>query len=127
MSEYKLPDGRRIHLVRWSMVGTYSGVLEGSKKTASRHFREDIPAQAARLMPHAGPLAVIGPSNEELPDWFCVAHFSSYSAAHTDDPDSGSSLYVCWFIEDTASSLDDVVTSILSKIDWNLAEDHDLF
>ena len=73
MSDYHLPNGRKIGLVRWNMVGTYSGIVEGSKKDASQYIREELPDMSARILPPGHPLAVIGPPMGELPDWFCVA------------------------------------------------------
>lgn len=67
MGDYRLPNGRKIGLVRLNMVGTYSGVLEGSKKYASQGFRENLPEMAAKKLPPGHPLAVVGPPKGELP------------------------------------------------------------
>ena len=73
MSDYFLPNGRKISLVCWNMVGTYSGVLEGDEKNASHHIRQDLTEMAARILPPGHPLAVVEPPSGELPRWFCVA------------------------------------------------------
>jgi len=127
MSDFHLPNGRKINLVRWNMIGTYSGNLEGSKEGASQSIREELPELAARTLPPGHPLAVIKSPLGELPDWFCVAELESTNSAHNTGPDFYSRLYVCWFMGDTARSLDKVIESILPQIDWEgLAEDYDI-
>jgi hypothetical protein len=127
MGDYYLPNGRKISLVRWNMIGTYSGILEGSKEGASQSIREELPEFAARTLPPGHPLAVIRSPFGELPDWFCVAELESTNSVHNTGPDFFSRLYVCWFMGDTARSLDKVIESILPQIDWEgLAEDYDI-
>jgi hypothetical protein len=127
MGDYYLPNGRKISLVRWNMIGTYSGILEGSKEGASQSIREELPELAARTLPPGHPLAVIRSPLGELPDWFCVAELGSTNSVHNSGPDFFSRLYVCWFMGDTARSLDEVIESILPQIDWEgLAEDYDI-
>jgi len=127
MGDYRLPNGRKIGLDRWNMVGTYSGVLEGSKKDASKVIRENMPEMAAKILPPGHPLAVVGPPKGELPRWLCVAELESPDGVHNTGPDFNSRLYVCWFMEDTARSLDEVIESIIPQIDWErLAEDYDI-
>jgi hypothetical protein len=126
MGDYCLPNGRIIELVRWNMVGTYSGVLEGDRKSTSPYIREDLNERAARILPPGHPLAVVEPPKGELPRWLCVAEFNSQVSVHKTGQDFFSRLYVCWFMEDTAKSLDGVIKSIIPQIDWeNLAEDYD--
>ena len=127
MGNYCLPNGRKISLVRWNMIGTYSGILEGSKKGASQYIREELPEKAARTLPPGHPLAIIRSPLGELPDWFCVAELESPNSVHNTGPDFQSRLYVCWFMEDTARSLDEVIESIIPQLDWErLAEDYDI-
>ena len=127
MGDYRLPNGRKIGLDRWNMVGTYSGVLEGSKKDASKVIRENMPEMAAKILPPGHPLLVVGPPKGELPRWLCVAELESPDGVHNTGPDFNSRLYVCWFMEDTARSLDEVIESIIPQIDWErLAEDYDI-
>ena len=47
MGDYRLTNRRKIGLVRWNMVGTYSGILEGSKNNASQVIRENLSEMAA--------------------------------------------------------------------------------
>ena len=127
MSDYHLSNERKISLVRWNMVGTYSGFLEGDKKSASHFFLENLPERAARILPPGHPLSIVESPNSELPDWFCVAEFESPYGVHNTEPDVNSRLYVCWFMKDTARSLDEVIESILPHIDWaKLAEDYNI-
>jgi hypothetical protein len=127
MGDYRLSNGRKIELVRWNMDGTYSGQLEGSKEDASQYIREELPERAARILPPGYPLAVVKPPKGELPRWFCVAELESHGSVHSIEPDFFSRLYVCWFMENTAKSLDEVIESILPQIDWEgLAEDYDI-
>ena len=127
MNDYKMLNGRRIHLKRLSLVGTYSGFLEGSKLEASGNLLKFLPQRAAELLAPGHPIAVIWPPQDELPPWLCVAQFESYSSVYHDDPDYNSRLYVCWFMEDTSRSLDDIIVSILPDIPWEtMAEDYDM-
>lgn len=127
MSDYCLPNGRKISLVRWNMVGTYSGVLEGDEKNASHHIRQELHEMAARILPPGYPLAVVEPPSGELPRWFCVAELDSQDSVHQTGPDFFSRLYICWFMKDTARSLDEEIGSIIPRIDWEmLAEDYDI-
>jgi hypothetical protein len=127
MSVHHLPNGREVFLVRWKMVGTYAGVIVGSAKAASQAIRETLPERAAELLPPGHPLAVVGPPKGELPQWMCMAELESRRGVHNTDPDFNSRLYVCWFMADTAKSLDEVIESILPNVDWEeLAEDYDI-
>jgi hypothetical protein len=109
------------------MVGTYSGVLEGDRISASLYIRKDLSERAARILPPGHPLAVVEPPKGELPDWFCVAELESPNSVQNTGPDFQSRLYVCWFMENTARSLDEVIEAILPQIDWEgLAEDYDI-
>jgi hypothetical protein len=114
-------------LVRWSMVGTYSGILEGSKGSASRFILDELADRAERVLPPGRPLAVVGPPTGELPEWLCIAQFESYRAVRSADVDFCSRLYVCWFMDNTARPLDEIVEAVLPHVDWErLAEDYDL-
>ena len=127
MGDYRLSNGRTISIVRWNMVGTYSGVLEGDRISASPYIREEVTENAARILPPGHPLAVVEPPKGELPPWFCVAELESTNSVHNTGPDFFSRLYVCWFMGDTARSLDEVIESILPQIDWEgLAEDYNI-
>jgi hypothetical protein len=127
MGVHRLPNGREIFLIRWKMVGTYSGFLEGSAKTASQMVRKNLSERAAEMLPPGRPLAVVGPPQGELPQWLCVAELGSRSGVHNTEPEFDSRLYVCWFMADTARSLDEVIESILPQVDWEgVAEDYDI-
>jgi hypothetical protein len=109
------------------MVGTYSDVLEGDRISASLYIRKDLSERAARILPPGHPLAIVEPPKGELPGWLCIAELESPRGVHNTEPDFNSRLYVCWFLEDTARSLDEVIESILPQIDWEgLAEDYDI-
>ena len=109
------------------MVKTYAGVLEGTKKVASQYIREDLPRMVSNIMPPGQPLAIIEPPVDELPDWLCVAKLESYLSVHNNGPDFNSRLYVCWFLEDTTRSLDEIIESVIPQIEWeNFSEDYDM-
>jgi hypothetical protein len=123
MFSYQLPDGRSIDLMGFRLEDTYSGVLEGSRETASQYIREGLPERIAKILPPGNPLVVIAYSKGELPPWLCVDQFESFNGRRTAYPASGSRLYVCWFLEDTLRDLDAEIKLILPKIDWEgLAE-----
>lgn len=126
MMVYHLPGGREIFLVRWAIEGTYAGLLEGTLETASRYIRKSLPERAAQVLSPATPLTVVPAPDGTLPQWLCVAEFGSRRGVNTDDPDFNSMLYACWFMDDTALSLDAVIESILPQLDWDqVAEDYD--
>jgi hypothetical protein len=125
--DFQLHNGRNINLVRCNMVGTYSGYLEGDRQSTSSFIRKNLAERAARIMPPGKPLAVVEPPKGELPHWLCLAEFESSVGVHTTEPDFNSRLYICWFMEDTVRSLDEVIESILPHVDWErLAEDYDI-
>ena len=62
-----------------------------------------------------------------LPGWLCVAEMNSQRGAQQTDADYNSRLYVCWFAESTAKSIDAMLEAILPHLDWeNVAEDYDI-
>lgn len=127
MFDYRLPNGRKVGLVRWNMVGTYADILEGDRISASPYIRKDLTNRAARILPPGHPLAVVEPPKGELPRWLCVAELESPVGVHNTEPDFNSRLYICWFMENTARSMDKVIDSILSHVDWErMAEDYDI-
>lgn len=127
MGVHHLPNGREVSLVRWTMIETYSGFLEGTKERASQAIRDRLAERVAALLPPGHPLAVVGPPQGELPQWLCVAEFESPSGVHNTDQDYNSRLFVCWFMADTSSCLDEIVKSILPHVDWGrLAEDYNM-
>lgn len=127
MGQHVLTSGRVVSLVRFTMVGTYSGIMEGSLEAASQRVRETITEQAADLLPPCRPLVVIDPPLGELPQWICVAHLDSRSGVRHNDADYNSRLYACWFMDDTTQSLDAVLDSVVARIDWDgVAEDYDM-
>jgi hypothetical protein len=127
MDDFQLPSGRKIGLVRWNMVGTYSDVIEGDRLSASPFILKNLVDMAARIMPPGHPLEVIEPPEGELPQWLCLAEFESLVSVHNTGPDFNSRLYVCWFMEDIARCLDEVIKSVIPMVDWEShAEDYDI-
>jgi hypothetical protein len=56
-----------------------------------------------------------------------MAELECRRGVHNADPDFNSRLYVCWFMADTARSLDEIIDRILPHVDWEgLAEDYDI-
>ena len=127
MGTHRLPNGREIYLVRFNMVGTYSGHLEGSAKTISDYVRKSLPERAARVLAPSRPLAIVPPPAGELPQWLCVAELESRHGVQHTDPDYNSRLYACWFAAGTARSIDEMVEEALPHLDWEgVAEDYDI-
>lgn len=127
MGMHHLPNGREVYLSRFAMVRTYAGVLEGSPDKVSPHILERLQETAARVLSPAKPLVVVPSPQMPLPQWLCVAEFGSRSGARQTDPDYSSRLYACWFVEDTARSIDAMVEAILPHLDWErVAEDYDI-
>ncbi len=127
MFKFQLRSGRAIKMVRLAVEETYSGVLEGSRETASGYIRKELHDRAAGMLPPARPLAIVDDYAAELPRWLCVGLFNSYSGARTEDIDAGSRLYACWFMEDTAENLEDEILRALDQIIWEKqAEDYDM-
>ncbi len=124
---HRLPNGREVYLVRFKMVGTYSGFLEGSPKTISHVVREGLAERAASVLPPARPLAIVPAPAGDLPPWLCVAELESRHGVRHTDPDYNSRLYACWFAENTAQSVDAMVEAALPHLNWELnAEDDDI-
>ena len=127
MGRHQLQNGREIYLERFSMDSTYGGMMEGSPEDVSQSILERLPERAKRILAPAMPLVVVTPSRMPLPSWLCVAELKSRSGARQVDPDFISSLYACWFSDDTACNIDVMVDSILFHLDWErLAEDVNL-
>ena len=124
---HRLPSGREVYLVRLAIRPTYEGVLEGSAADVSRYILKRLPEIAKMVMPPAKPLAIISSPQFPLPAWLCVAELDSRQGVRQTDPDFNSRLFVCWFLEDTATSIDAMVESILPHLEWDrLAEDYDI-
>lgn len=127
MSVYNCINGRNVHLVGFRMLGTYSGMLEGSIEDASKYIRTNLNERVARLLPPNSPLVVVEPPQGELPQWICIGEFESNRGARNSDPDFNSQLNICWLMADTSRSLDEVIASILPYVDWEgNAKDYDL-
>jgi hypothetical protein len=115
-----------VYLSRFAANPIYAGVLEGSAETASPHILAGLPERAAWMLSPAKLLVVVPPSRMPLPKWLCVAELGSPLGARQTDPDYSSWLYVCWFTEDTARSIDAMVEAVLPHLDWERsAEDYD--
>jgi hypothetical protein len=127
MGRHRLPDGREVYLSRFSITPTYAGALGGGPEAASPHILQRLAEQAAEALAPAKPLVAVPTPRVPLPGWLCVAELGSRKGARQTDPDYGSRLYVCWFAEDTARSIDAMVEAILPHLDWDwTAEDYDI-
>ncbi|HMN60801.1 MAG TPA: hypothetical protein PJ988_10580 [Anaerolinea sp.] len=124
---YKMPDGRPVGLKRLIIRDTYADFLEGTREIASRYIREELPEMAARLLPPGQPLCFVDLGQAELPPWMCLAELDSPDGAKGNGQDTNSRLFVCWFMDNTAMSLDAMIWVVLKGIDWErYAEDYDL-
>jgi len=127
MFNYRLPNGRSVGLKRLILSDTYAGVFEGSPETASPFIRKGLRDHASQLLPPAKPLCIIDSGKGELPHWMCVAEFTSPDGVKESDSDFFSRLFICWFIDHTAMSVDDMIGMALKQVDWDrYAEDFDI-
>jgi hypothetical protein len=126
--EYDLESGRKVRLVRLYVDETYAGVIEGTPATATPHVLARIPEHVRRVMPPGQPLLIIRSEPAALPQHRLVAELESRRGVRTSDPDWGSRLFICWFVDDPASeSIDALVQSVLPTIDWEAqADDFDV-
>ena len=119
---------RGISARRFTIEGTYCGVVEGSREEASRRLLPGLPERAAQMLPPATPLVVLAPDVAPLPDWLCVAELESTVPVSAGRSDANSRLYVAWFVTDLSRSIDEMVKAMLPLIDWDAnAEDYELF
>jgi hypothetical protein len=124
---YKLRDGRKVVLRSVSVVRTYSGTLAGSRETVSKMVLAMLRARAKSIQASEPPLLLIVPKRLPLPDYRWTAELKSAKGVRTRDPDYGSHLSVCWFSKDLDESLDRVMLSVTSSLDWNAnARDYDM-
>jgi hypothetical protein len=118
MAKFTLPCGREIFLSRFAIAPTYTGVLEGTPKTASPYILKLVADFAAQVLPPAVPLVVVPHTTMPLPGWLCVAELGCLRGARQSDPDYSSRLYVCWFTDSTSQSIDAMVEPTLCHLNW---------
>jgi hypothetical protein len=69
---------------------------------------------------------VIVPEKLPLADYMWTAELESQKGVRTRDPDFSSHLSVCWFSKDPRETIDRVMASLISSLDWDRhATDYD--
>jgi hypothetical protein len=123
---YQLRGGRTVHLRHLSVARTYGGLLTGSLKTGSKMVLDALHKQARNVQPFQPPLLVVVPEKLPLADYMWTAELESQKGVRTHDPDFSSHLSVCWFSKDLRESIDCVIASLISSLDWDRnASDYD--
>ena len=127
MRAFHLRNGRETFLVRWAMVRTYAGQLEGTVTTISEHLRRGVQQRATQVLAPASPLGIVPATAGDLPEWFCVAELESNRGVSNSDSDYNSRMFAAWFMSGTDRSIDDNIESIVLYLDWeHVAEDYDI-
>ena len=119
-SEFLLGSGRAVRLVRFYLDHTYAGVLEGNSVVATPYILGRLHEDVSRILPPGRPLVIIKPDAAALPAYRLIAHFESARGARTHDPDWGSRLFACWFVDELDdASIGDLARSTLPALDWD--------
>lgn len=56
------------------------------------------------------------PPGDTLPNWRCEAFLKSQY--RFEDDDDGSTLAVCWFVEELGDSMEELVRGVIEKLEW---------
>jgi hypothetical protein len=124
---YQLESGRKVFLKRLRIDGTFAGHMEGSPESVSGFVLRNTPSNVQRDMRPGQPLVVIQTDEMPLPDFRFIAEFESRRGVRQTDPDYSSRLFVCWFQGDLSRSLDELMSNVLERVDWEAnAEDFDI-
>jgi hypothetical protein len=124
---YQLETGRKVFLKRLRIDGTFAGHMEGSPESVSKFVLKHTPSDVQSDMRPGQPLVVIQSDEMPLPDFRFIAKFESSRGVKQTDPDYSSQLYVCWFQGDLSRSMDQVISDVLKRVDWEAnAEDFDI-
>jgi hypothetical protein len=125
--EYLLPSGRIVRLERLYLDFTYAGLLEGTPERASPGILRQQPQAARRLLAPGRPIVVIDPGRIPLPSYRLIAELVSRQGVLNTDSDFSSLLFVAWFADDIGQPIDELISPLLAKIDWDRhAEDFDI-
>ena len=124
---FLLSSGRQVRLVRLHVDGTYDGVLSGDAAAATPFVLARVEDEVATLMRPGRPLVIRGTKRRELSPYRLIAQLECRRGVRTADPDFGSRLYVCCFIDDLAgATVNGLIESALAGVDWEAqAEDFD--
>ena len=127
-TSYGLRSDRIVELVRLHVDKTYAGLLEGTPAVATPHVLAGAHEDVARLLSPGQPLLIIHDGTTELPSYRLIAEFESHPGVNTTDPDWGSRLFVCWFVDEPGdTSINALVQSVLPSVNWEAhAEDFDI-
>jgi hypothetical protein len=111
MKSLTLADGRTIKLENLSIEGTYSGHMEGSRESISRHIVERLDAESDSVA-----MQVIGGAGT-LPKYQCTAFFTS-NGISDETGDLSSMLTVVWFTDRVPDSIEQLLDPLRTQIDW---------
>ncbi|HEV3079732.1 MAG TPA: hypothetical protein VGY66_08130 [Gemmataceae bacterium] len=124
---YRLPNGREVYLGRFAVEATYSGLIEGSLEQGSRMILRGLAETAAKSLGSDNPLVVVNPGVIPLPRYHLGARLFSTTGVKISHPNYKSRLFVSWFVDSLASTIDALVESVLPKVDWEAnAADYDI-
>jgi hypothetical protein len=124
--EYSLPCGRTVKIRRLLLAHTFAGQLEGTPELVSPGIIQRLPKEAVRVLPPGKPLVVVKPDKLPLPNFRLIAELESPRGVRNTDPDFGSQLFVVWFTDKIDTSIDELISPVLSTLDWDRhAEDFD--
>jgi hypothetical protein len=124
---FRLVSGREVFLVRLQMSSTYSGCLEGTLESNSRHIRHRLNTTVRETFAPNRAVVCIDPDGAALPDLLWMAEYESQKGVKTDDPYFNSRLCICWFSDTLPNDLRRFLHDALARIDWEQdAEDYDM-
>jgi hypothetical protein len=72
-------------------------------------------------MPPGGPLVVLPPIDPPLPPFRFAAELDSWPGVGSSVQGVGSRLYLCWFGDELADSVHDMVWEAWQEVDWESA------
>lgn len=112
---------RKLILTRFDLQRTYQGHLEGSPESISHFIMIDLERRQKRTASTETGFAFIRPKVFPIPCYRFQATLESPCPTSTGDSGDWSRLQVCWFSNETGRSIDEMVFSALTKINWDAA------
>ena len=113
-----LKDGREVCIKTFSVEGTYSGHLEGTKLSISNYI---LSALQNKGLNGSSPVTVIAEKDQILPAWKCSVYLISDKNVKQgrQDWEYRSELILHWFLDDMPNEIDKAVAAALSVVDWD--------